>query len=53
MSVRAFTYVWKIPRPQDEFVAQQLMAAAYKTAMATDPHATTVLIRYVPTADII
>lgn len=39
--------MWKFPRPKDEVVAQQLMTAAYQTAIAADPNTTTVLIRYV------
>lgn len=47
MASRAITYVWKIQRPTQEELAQRLMALAYQTAMAADPNATTVLVRYV------
>ena len=47
MSSRVIEYIWKVARPKDEGIARALMYAAYKTAVATDPNATKVLIRYV------
>lgn len=46
MASQAIEYIWKIQRPKDEDIAQALMAAAYKTAMETDPNTTQILIRY-------
>ncbi|KAL9104588.1 MAG: hypothetical protein Q9163_000453 [Psora crenata] len=45
MAPKAITYVWKITRPNDESKARDWMAAAYATAIQTDPNVTQVLIR--------
>ncbi|KAL8973596.1 MAG: hypothetical protein Q9197_002155 [Variospora fuerteventurae] len=42
---RAIRYVWKVPRPTGEDRAEDLMEAAYYTAMQTDRTATVILIR--------
>lgn len=47
MAARAITYIWKYPRPTDQSRALKLMAAAYQTAVATDPNTTSIMIRYV------
>jgi hypothetical protein len=47
MAARVITYVWKIKRPNNEGIARSLMAAAYNTAIKTDPNTTSVLIRSV------
>jgi len=46
MASKVITYVWKLARPVDDTAAGKVMAAAYQSAMATDPNTTTVLIRY-------
>lgn len=40
-------YVWKMPRPLKERYAEDLMDAAYYTAMETDPDTKEILIRCV------
>jgi hypothetical protein len=40
-------HVWKFPKPADSRVAQELMSAAYQTAIATNPNACEVLIRWI------
>ncbi|KAI4195987.1 MAG: hypothetical protein LQ348_002371 [Seirophora lacunosa] len=45
MAARAITYIWKYPRPTDQSRALKLMAAAYQTAVATDPNTTSIMIR--------
>ncbi|KAL8726745.1 MAG: hypothetical protein Q9166_006540 [cf. Caloplaca sp. 2 TL-2023] len=45
MGSKAIKYVWKIMKPEEEHLARQLRAAAYQTAVKTDPNVTTVLVR--------
>ncbi|KAL8930418.1 MAG: hypothetical protein Q9208_000602 [Pyrenodesmia sp. 3 TL-2023] len=42
---KAVKYVWKMPRPLKERYAEDLMDAAYFTAMETDPDTKEILIR--------
>ncbi|KAL8707279.1 MAG: hypothetical protein Q9220_007663 [cf. Caloplaca sp. 1 TL-2023] len=46
MTSKPVTYVWKCVRPALESKARQLMAAAYESAMKTDPNSSVILIRH-------
>ncbi|KAK4233740.1 hypothetical protein C8A03DRAFT_19230 [Achaetomium macrosporum] len=45
MALRQIEFIWKVVRPKDEGAPRAIMYAAWKTAIATDPNTTQVLIR--------